>query len=101
MTGFTRWINVVTEEESHEQPKEAKSAILADDVCLFLPRLPLRYLISMTYSDGFGQDNHLCFLDCCNVAERKEFRSAATGSATQEYTASERCSFRWFRVWHA
>jgi len=33
MTGFTRWINVVTEEESHEQPKEAKSAILADDVC--------------------------------------------------------------------
>jgi len=33
MTGRRRWINVVTEEESHEQPQEAKSAILADDVC--------------------------------------------------------------------
>jgi len=33
MTGRRRWINVVTEEESHERPEEAKGAILADDVC--------------------------------------------------------------------
>jgi hypothetical protein len=32
-----KWVNLVTEEASAEEPKEAKGAILADDVChLFL-----------------------------------------------------------------
>lgn len=33
-----KWVNVVTEEDSAEEPKEAKGAILADDVCHIRPR---------------------------------------------------------------
>ena len=36
MSQQQKWVNVVTEEETAEEPKEAKGAILADDVCQFI-----------------------------------------------------------------
>jgi hypothetical protein len=36
MSQQTLWTNIVTEEEVQEEPKEAKGAILADDVCHFI-----------------------------------------------------------------
>lgn len=33
MSQQKRWVNLVTEEETPDEPKEAKGAILADDVC--------------------------------------------------------------------
>jgi hypothetical protein len=34
------WVNLVTEDETAEQPKEAKGAILADDVCFIFVTHP-------------------------------------------------------------
>ena len=36
LTGRTIWLNVITQKEVYEAPKEPKGAILADDVRFFL-----------------------------------------------------------------
>ena len=57
MTGHRSWTNKVTEEESHEQPKEAKGAILADDVCqMFI--FALRSF-PLSNSNNLFADSHL------------------------------------------
>lgn len=33
MSQRQKWVNIVTDEDAMEEPKEAKGAILADDVC--------------------------------------------------------------------
>ena len=58
LTGQKSWLHLVTQREVYQQPTEAKSAILADDV---RSRFPLAFMIVYVPDslDGTRQNNYL------------------------------------------